>query len=335
MEVVALVVIGLIGGSLLLTVVQQTREPARRVKCEDRLLAAGFAIQYATAQRPNEEYLGYVIEQAGSPVGRRQKIGWAFALLPYLDSPGLLQALHDRQAEPSKSEKPKADLEPGPWNALAEKFGPDGERELRGQTPKTYIPSFLCPDDPRLARRPKQPWLSYVANCGQPDADPTPKFPADWPANGIFMERFRDRDPAHAVTPGFVEGGDGLSYTFLLSENADAGLWTDSSEAQCGFLWCVGSATGELRTEDPLLAINQQRGAGDGSPRYARPASFHPHGVNVIYADGRTQFLADNLPYRLYVTFMTPDGQNVRKPGGDQLLEPPYREERRPAKKEP
>jgi hypothetical protein len=47
----------------------------------------------------------------------------------------------------------------------------------------------------------------------------------------------------------------------------------------------------------------------------------------MMYCDGRTKFIDQRLDYRIYCAQMTPDGQNVRHPGSDKPLEPPYRED--------
>jgi prepilin-type processing-associated H-X9-DG protein len=217
----------------------------------------------------------------------------------------------------------------GPWNEIYEQVGPPGNDDLRGKVLAEYIPQLICPDDPRGSKRPPEAWISYVANCGLPDAEPRDEFPADWPANGVFLERFLDRAESRAMTRKFIKDHDGESYTLLFSENIDAGKWTDTNEALVGFLWYPGTPQG---THDPagvVLSINQPRGKRDDSVRYARPASLHVGGVNVAYADGHTDFLVSEIDYRIYAAHMSPDGQNATWPGSDKPLDPPWREARK------
>lgn len=268
--------------------------------------------------RMGKELPGYVNEMAVDAAGQRQKTGWAFSLLPYMN----------RQSDAKTGKLPGPEVY-GPWNKVYRYYGPDGDDDSRGKTPSEYIPELICPDDPRATQQPRDAWLSYVANCGLPDAGPKDAFPADWPANGVFLERFLDRDAAQAVTWKFIEEHDGASYTLLLSENIDAGKWTDGAESQVGFLWYPGTPRGEFDPAGAVLSINQERGKGDGSVQFARPSSRHEKGVNVAYADGHTSFLASEIDYRIYAAHMSPDGQNAKWPGSDRPLDPPWREVRK------
>ncbi|HUE74972.1 MAG TPA: DUF1559 domain-containing protein [Pirellulaceae bacterium] len=316
-EVVTLIAVGLIGAAVLLPYLAQSQRTARRVACSARQADAAMTMLFAAELRAGQEFPGYANELAVDAAGQRQKIGWVFSLLPYLN----------RQPDPKTGKPPGPDVL-GPWHPLVQQYGPQGSDAGRGKLPADYIPELICPDDPRADQRPREAWLSFVANCGLPDAKPTDEFPADWPANGIFLERFLDRDPARAMTWKFIEERDGASYTLLLTENIDAGKWTDASEAQVGFLWHPGTAQGKHDPAGPVLFINQDRGQSDGTVHFARPASRHERGVNVAYADGHTNFLAEEIDFRIYAAQMSPDGQNAAWPGSDKPLDPPWRETR-------
>ncbi len=316
-EIVALIAIGLVAAAVLLPYLSRSQRLARRVACSARLADAARTMQFAAELREGKELPGYANELAVDAAGQRQKIGWAFSLLPYLDRP----------PDPQTGLPPGPDVF-GPWHKIHQQFGPLGEDADRGKLPVDYIPELICPDDPRASRTPRQPWLSFVANCGLPDAEPRDGFPADWPANGVFLERFLDRDERRAVTWKYIDDHDGSSYTLLLSENIDAGKWTDAAEAQVGFLWYPGTPQGAHDPAGPVLFINEQRGKGDGTVRFARPASGHEKGVNVAYADGHTNFLASQIDYRIYAAQMSPDGPSAQWPGSDKPLDPPWREER-------
>lgn len=312
-----LIGMGLVAAVVFLPYLARSQRMARRMTCSARLADAAQTMLFANELRAGKAFPGYVNEMAADAAGQRQPIGWAWSLLPYLDRP----------RESKSGELPGPDIY-GPWNKLVQQHGPKGDDADRGKLPDQYIPQFICPDDARGTKQPRQAWLSFVANCGLPDAEPTDEFPADWPANGVFLERFEDRDPARAVTWKFIEDHDGAVYTLLLSENVDAGKWTDTTEVQVGFLWYPGTPQGQFDPGGEVLAINRERGKSDGSLRFARPSSRHEGGVNVVYADGHTDFLIDDLDYRIYAAHMSPDGQDATWPGSNKPLDPPWREQR-------
>lgn len=290
---------------------------ARRLTCSARLADAAQTVRFVSELRADKAFPGYANPMAAGGDAAQRPIGWAWSLLPYLDRP----------LDAKTGEVPGPDVF-GPWNKVVQQFGPQGDDAAQGQLPTQYIPQFICPDDARATEQPRQAWTSYVANCGLPDATPRDGLPADWPANGVFLERFHDRDPARQVTWKFIEEHDGAAYTLLFSENVDAGLWTDASEAQVGFLWYPGTPQGEHDPRGELLYLNQERGKSDGSVRFARPSSRHVGGVNVVFSDGHTDFLVDALDYRIYAAYMSPDGPGAQWPASDKPLDPPWREVR-------
>jgi hypothetical protein len=317
-EWVAVILMAMVLATLTLPVLVQNRQSSRRNTCEYRLTDVGITTLFVAELRPGKHFPGYANEQALDAAGKRKKTGWQFELLPFLS----------RQLEVNLDDLPPGERfnplkflpgpdEFGPRQKVYEMYGSPGPDATRGKTPGVYIPEFMCPEDPRSRADKRKPWTSYVANCGMPDA------------RGLKDKNFDNRDPAIYTSPQFVEGHDGASFTMLLSENLDSGLWTDFDEARVGFLWAPGDANGRHTSDCPVLFINQERGTGDGSVRFARPSSEHPGGVMMMYCDGRTKFIDERLDYRIYCAQMTPDGQNAKYPGSDKPLEPPYREVRK------
>jgi prepilin-type processing-associated H-X9-DG protein len=49
-------------------------------------------------------------------------------------------------------------------------------------------------------------------------------------------------------------------------------------------------------------------------PRFARPASNHPNGVNVAFCDGHTDFLRDDVEYVVYQQLLTANGKKCVDP---------------------
>ena len=140
--------------------------------------------------------------------------------------------------------------------------------------------------------------MSYVVNCGRKDAEPSlatanPPIPADWRANGMFLDywdwRGNPNIRVHTVKmdSSFIKGGDGLANTLMLSENRDAGLYFGRGlsldhiepfdhERFLGFVF--DPPTG------PFKAINGPGFGGDYAT--ARPSSHHHGGVNAVFASG-------------------------------------------------
>jgi prepilin-type processing-associated H-X9-DG protein len=53
---------------------------------------------------------------------------------------------------------------------------------------------------------------------------------------------------------------------------------------------------------------------------FARPSSYHPNGVNMVFADSHLKFVSDQIDYYVYCLLMSSNGQRVRKPGTQQVL---------------
>jgi hypothetical protein len=81
---------------------------------------------------------------------------------------------------------------------------------------------------------------------------------------------------------------------------------------------------GQPARDDNLLAINAQAGKGDGTYRFARPASQHGRGVNVVYCGGKLQFLDEDIDYIVFANLMNSDITGTKTPGTQELLEFPY-----------
>jgi type II secretory pathway pseudopilin PulG len=191
-------------------------------------------------------------------------------------------------------------------------------------------PAFVpvrCPATPPRVFQARPAATSLVAAAGLPDAPPSDEFPPDWPANGVFHDLAAEKGPSPIVTSQYVAEHDGLARTILFSENADAGDWTATAEHRVGFVWVAELVDGRPDPGGALWPINVRGGQGDGSPRFARPSSYHGGGVNVAYCSGAVEFLSDQIDYLLFTRLLTPDGGGLKRPGGKEPLPAPYRTE--------
>jgi len=329
-DVLAIVVVLGVGFLFLFPYLFESRMGARRRLCEYRQMSLGRALlRYEAHFGEFPAYRGSLNPlEEDAPV-----VGWAYFILPYV---GVAYDLDNLQYEPQQ------DARLGPWEKIQQQYGPTASKEKRRQISQVYISQLVCPDDlpPHLKGDvPAVAWSSYVVNGGLPDASLTDgaagPFPVDWPANGMFLNG--DLSPGNEfsfkVTVETIQQADGTANTLMLSENLDSGLWTDAGEGQLTFLWVASAREGRADPGDQLLRLNQRAGEGQGSGRvlFARPSSSHRGGVNVVYADGHTEFLSDQIDYTVYTYKMTADGRNLRRPGSDQPIGSPYQVSETPA----
>jgi len=172
---------------------------------------------------------------------------------------------------------------------------------LASEKPAIFWELPICPlDAPRRNTGDHGPLLSYVVNCGKPGD-------SDAPADGIFHNHHVD-EPV-IVSLDYISQHDGSTYTLLLSENVQAGLWTDTDEANVGVVW--------RDSPGPCNRINECRDAGDRPQglMYARPSSNHPEGVNAYFCDGHGCFLSERVDYQVYQHLMTPNSSEAGVPG--------------------
>jgi prepilin-type processing-associated H-X9-DG protein len=170
-----------------------------------------------------------------------------------------------------------------------------------GDQPTVFMDVLVCPSDPPKQTSANTPSLSYVVNCGQPGD-------ADTPAHGVFHNHNVDSDPVR-VSVDDISAHDGTPYTLMLSENIQAGLWTDTDEASVGMVWHDRPGPGNR--------INEEKDAGDRPQdlQYARPSSNHAGGVVVMFCDGHVSFLGEEIDYQVYQHLMTPYGKRAGVPG--------------------
>lgn len=288
-ELVVVVVIVLAAIALLIPFALQQRAASRAMTCQDRLQRLSLAvIEYDTKH--------------GNLPGYRQSmgevtVGWVPPLLPLLHAT-------DQQTEALQAQA---------LAALQEnKRGP------------AQLPSLLCPAQSPLERTSP---ISFIANCGMPDNTKESELPPDWQTNGLFFDHLVEPEARRVMTSlNWLTRHDGSETTLLFSENIDAGAWSDSDEAKTGFVWTANKdAEGNPTSLPDVLRINQERGAGDGSLKFARPSSYHRGGVNVVMASGASRLVNDQIDYLVWQRLMVADGDNVKLAGEDEPAPQPWR----------
>jgi hypothetical protein len=166
------------------------------------------------------------------------------------------------------------------------------EHWIQGEPVAPRLEQLICPLDPSGETDADIPVLSYVVNCGQPGDE-------DTPATGVFY----NHTVAEPVTLSFKDIKDGASYTLMISENVQAGRWTDTDEADVGMVW--------FDEPDECSHINRCLDAGDRPQdvRYARPSSHHSDAVIVTFCDCHIAVLREDIDYTVYQHLMTPDSK--------------------------
>jgi len=176
----------------------------------------------------------------------------------------------------------------------------------KSDTPSlSYREIFICPSDP--PDRPTDPQTSYVVNAG-------------WDTN----DTIRESGVCVSNNPDTVYNGiskintfaDGLGQTILLTENLNAGNYNSTNKNEVGILWLTSGNS----TTTPELKVNGRWSGwkiGEANKTFsdknrARPSSFHPGGVNVVFCDGSTKFLREDIDYDIYRSLLTSSGTSTK-----------------------
>ncbi len=271
--------------ALLVPAVIAARERARRASCLNRMNQLGKGItQYELAKK---QLPGYVNQFGGGKLGGLSarsggaNLSWVVMVFENIG---------------------RADL----W-----------EKWSTGDRVSVALSETVCASD--TERRGKSGALSFAVNCGISDESTTdvpaylgvaPKAYSE-PVCGLFFD--------HDTTDGLPGGGsqivtvaldeipDGSQQTIMLSENLDAVSWdSPTAQSQVGVVWwSVASGLPWVSDVPGLVAVNTE---SSSNARYnARPSSNHPGGVNVVYADGHSDFISDRVDYTVYRDQMIPD----------------------------
>ena len=249
-------------------------------------------------------------------------VSWAAMILPNMDRQDIWDQMVNPNVAPSVS----------PANYA-------GTLEIRP------VEAYVCPSDTDAKSNVNLAALSYIANTGAWDRAaggafllPTTAMPqqGDTTDNGLFQNQaayVRNNQTPPQMQISKIR--DGASTTIMVSENDNKNYepiangdpyftWLGGdgvdfgTEQQLGLVWVVAENPQPGPNIDNQDRIN--RDSADSVtwnpqlPNFARPASHHTGGVNVVYADGHTQYLREDIDYLVYQRLITTNGKNCVDP---------------------
>jgi prepilin-type N-terminal cleavage/methylation domain-containing protein/prepilin-type processing-associated H-X9-DG protein len=261
--------------ALLLPAVQQAREAARRSTCKNNLKQIGLALHnyHDTALTFPSAHVRTVANSWLS-----SQIGWQARILPYVDQANLYNMI-DWSIQPGNT---------GTANTTAM---------------KEELPVYRCPSDPGNRGTTGQSGYgptNYVvcsAQYGTFSAGGT-----DFANNGksiMFLNsatRIRDITDGTSNTMIASECKVGLPYA---SANTTSGTVCTGTANQLlrGYTWFWGQAM-HMWSYTTLVGPNTdllECSSGTGGPALMGAHSQHTGGVHVLFADGRIQFISENI----------------------------------------
>lgn len=284
---VSISIIGVLVG-VLLPAVQQAREAARRMQCQNNLKQIGLAFQsyHSSFQRFPPGYISRV-NATGEEIGPGW--GWGSSILPQLEQPALFSQIN---------------------------FNVGIEHPSNQEARLQWLPTFLCPSD-----SPPKRWQAvsrdlasgaFLANiCEVAPANYIGMFGTFEPGVDGDGVLFRNQ-PLN-----FASMLDGTSTTFLVGERGfrlgDA-TWTG---AITGAVIVPdgrdGVGTGPPESASSLILGHSGDGHSPGERRSHVNQFFSEHqgGVHFVFVDGHVSFMSSSTDYRIYQALTTRNGNEA------------------------
>ena len=282
---VVIAIIGMLVG-LLLPAVQQAREAARQMQCNNHLRQIGLACLNYESQHQTLPSAGWRYSWAGDPdrgFGKIQPGGWTFSILPYLEQNALfMYGSNNDPSHPDRSKITETHRTPLPIYYCPSR-----------RTCKIYSvqssPSSNCNSTNKLAKG------DYASNYGVADFVETKGHPesyaaadqntgwVDQPFNGVIFS-------CSEITTSDIY--DGLSNTYLVGEKLkDPNTYEDSCTCDDNGLFCGADPDNSRATKYSPIQ--------DRAKYHPRQlfGSAHAGALGFVMCDGSVQ----RIPYQINV----------------------------------
>ncbi len=278
---VVIAIIGLMVG-LLLPAVQQAREAARRMQCQNNLKQIGLGLQnYHSALRKFPP--GYIsrFDSLGNDLGPGW--GWGSFLLPHLEQLTVYRQIN---------------------------FSAGIEHVTNSDIRLTKLATFLCPSDPapdrwQVVKRDLATGNFQSNICEVASANYVGMFGTFEPGVGGDGVFFRNE------SIGFRHVLDGTSSTLMVGERSVSlgeATWTGAITGAVLFPdGRDGVGTGPPETASSLILGHSGDGFGPGDRRSHVNQFYSQHigGVLFLFVDGHVDFLSSSIDYRVYRALST------------------------------
>ncbi|MBQ2620601.1 MAG: DUF1559 domain-containing protein [Thermoguttaceae bacterium] len=318
---VVIAIIGILMG-LILPAVNGARATARRMQCSNNLKNVGLAcINYEASNKffpPASDpatKTGTLNDAQVGPQGKNQRANWLILILPQMDNQGLFDQFNDLlKSQPTQS---TGNTITSSASGRTITVGKDDMATIR----RTVISSYRCPSDPyvdvEFAYNDDTSYSfargCYAANAGLASFDNLSRRQW-WASNkicGVMGYRF-------SIRSGDIL--DGASNTILAGEvrsgvtrTEPRGVWAlggagASAVAGCGFIGGTDKGPNAHKDSDSdgvehctsTLTADQVKKikmncSNAGANLRATFRSQHTGGVNVVFADGSTHWIADSI----------------------------------------
>jgi prepilin-type N-terminal cleavage/methylation domain-containing protein/prepilin-type processing-associated H-X9-DG protein len=339
---VVMAIVGLLL-ALLLPAVQQSRETARRVQCLSQMRQIGLALVQHEERTHRFPALGYY-----SATGPEIYHSWVVSILPGIDQGTIYNQWNFDQPHDDAANSQNGKLSRTPLAILA---CPSDITAPPGQGNQSYVVNagigWTEPVD--------CPFTINSLSAGG-----IARIHIDLDGDGIAcpgtVGQDSDKQVLHAMGLFFAENWpigsgtvrhhsfksitDGASNTLMLAENVRAGFdpafntsWASPdverqsfiiSGHACDSFSCAAGSVNYARTNErseapySLQAINSSLTQPEGEAPW--PSSYHHGGVNVVFCDGRAQFLSENISGEVYAALVSPQGQSLPAPLKQQII---------------